>query len=189
MSYIQLIVPRKLDIKIVKKWVDCVEFCLPSGMISTTTIVVDNTKKETKIYSKILENKKVSYTIPLVRNIDSSEIHNIVKRWNIEYPEGNFIIDYSQQEYLDKPLGLEEKKIDAVLDAWAKKEHGKWLSEHQKNGWKYGIRMSTVQKTHPWMQPWEQLPEIAKSQQKHSVKDLLDLLNDVGYTIIQKPEA
>ena len=190
-SYIQLIVPRKLDTSIVKMWFDCVHHCLPKGIIGSTTIVKDGKTKESKIYSKVLENKKVSYIIPLVRNLDVSEIHELVQHWNGDYPDGDFIIDYSQHN-MAPPAGAKsigEKKILQVLDAWAKKEHHRWMDDSLKQGWKYGMRMSTGQKTHPWLQPWEQLPENAKQQKMNSVKDLLTLLNDFVYTIVQKPEA
>jgi hypothetical protein len=190
-SYIQLIVPHKLEKEIIKRWFACVEQCLPSGMIGSTTIVVDKKTKETNIYSKVLENKKICYIIPLVRNCDSSEIHELVQHWIKRYPTGDFIIDYSQQdnESTNGSKSIEEKKINEVLDAWAKKEHKRWMDDCIKQGWKYGVKMSTVKKTHPWLQPWEMLPENAKEQKKQSVKDLLKLLNDFGYTIIQKPEA
>ena len=190
-SYIQLIVPHKLDTSIVKMWFDCVEHCLPKGMIGSTTIAKDGKTKESKIYSKILENKKICYVIPLVRNLDASEIHELVQHWNSDYKDGDFIVDYSQNN-MAPPTGaksISEKKILQVLDAWAKKEHHRWMDGSLKQGWKYGMRMSTAQKTHPWLQPWEQLPENAKQQKMNSVKDLLTLLNDFGYTIVQKPEA
>lgn len=188
-AYIRLITPTQLSKDQIRQWFGIIEKYLPTGMIASTTIVVDDKEKSTKFYAKKLDDK-FSYIVPLVRDLASNEIHDLVQRWNTAYPEGDYIIDYSQND-VHYPTystnSIEQRKIEQVLDSWAKKEHKRWMQNAIDHGWKYGTTMSTKSKTHPWLQPWEQLPAIAQQQKLSGVKDLLSALNDFGYTIIQRP--
>jgi len=64
------------------------------------------------------------------------------------------------------------------------------LLQHKLNQrWRYGVNISMKHRTHPWLQPYESLPEQARSPHTQAVKDLLDILNQFGYTIKQIPQA
>ena len=190
-SYIQIIVPEKFTPDQVKSWRDCVETCLTKGMIGSTPIIVQNRTRNSSYYHTRTHNHKHSYFIPLVRDLDLSEIHELVEHWCQDYPEGDFLIDYSQPEVLPTPgpRSLEQGKIDQVLDAWARHQHQAWMDQALAQGWKYGTKMSTVRQTHPWLQPWEQLPKPARARNLDGVQDLLKILDSFGYEICQKTQG
>jgi len=190
-SYIQIIVPEKFSPELTKAWRNCVESCLTQGMIGSTPIVVRDQTRESSYYHTRTPNGTHSYFIPLVRDLDLSEIHDVVEHWCQDYPEGDFLIDYSQPEGLPKPgpQSLEQSKIDQVLDAWAQHQHRAWMDQALAQGWKYGTRMSTARLTHPWLQPWEQLPTPARTRNLAAVEDLLKILDSFGYEICQKHQG
>lgn len=190
-AYVQLIVPQKLTQDQFKCWFDCVEQNVPSGLIGATTIQTDGQTRSTKYFTKLTANGKHAYVIPLVRDLDASEVHAVLRSWCEHYPDGDFTFDYSQSEGIEhaQPPSLEQHKIDQILNAWAKSQHTEWMNRHAGEGWSYGVRINMQNKTHPWMQPWESLPTQARELNIRAVRQLLDILDQFGYCITQKPQA
>lgn len=189
-SHVQMIVPQALTPEQVKQWFSCVESHTPSGLITGTTLPGVDKNKQSTYFTKKTSNGKHAYVIPLVRDLDASEVHEILKAWCALYPQGDFTFDYSQS-VTHKPKGdtLTQHKWDQILDAWGKCQHAKWLQRHAEDGWRYGVILSTKEKTHPWMQPWESLPHKARELNLQGVRDLMSILDDFGYVIIQTPKS
>lgn len=190
-SFIQIIVPEQFSKQHIQEWFKVVETTLPSGMIGETVIVLKDSTKTVRYHQHRTANKKFAYIISLIRDLELSEIHNVVEAWCKVYPKGDFLIDYSQAADLPqpKPQGLEQSKIAQVLQAWAQRDHARWMRNLIAQGWRYGTTLSTKNKTHPWLQSWEQLPRAAREQNIEGVQDLLKILRDFGYSITQIPEA
>ena len=190
-AYVQIIVPNEFTPQQIKTWFSTVQDNVPSGLIGSTSLQQKGETRESKFFHKQTANGKHAYVIPLVRDLDASEVHSILKKWCELYSEGDFTFDYSQSEGIQHapPPSLEQHKIDQVLDAWAKHQHQAWMKRHTEQGWRYGVKLSSRDKTHPWLQPWESLPPRARELNVHGVKDLLKILNDFGYTIVQKPQG
>lgn len=189
--YIKLFVPTRLSKTQASDWFDCVKQSLPSGLIAETTLYSHDDTAGSNFYLMHLKNGKFCYVIPLVRDLDASEIHNVVQTWNKTFPTGDFLIDYSQAAApaMSSINSLEAQKVNEVMEQWAKIQHSKWMDGLIKKGWKYGTKVNVKDKTHPLMQPWEQLPEHARAHNLEAVKDLLALLDKQGYTISQKLEG
>ena len=187
-AYVRLIVADHLDKKQFAQWFECVETALPSGLIGQAHL---RPGVFSKFYSKRTRHGQMAYVVPLVRNLDSSEIYKLVHSWNQLFPEHDFIIDYSQDsESINTPsLDLATHKIEQVLNSWGKQQHQRWMDQHMSSGWRYGVKLSVKDKTHPWLQPWESLPPAAREQNIQGARDLVKLLNDVGYAMVQKPQA
>lgn len=187
-AYVRLIVPAKLPKQQFALWYHVVETQLPTGLIGQAHL---KPGVFSKFYCKQTAKGDWSYVVPLVRNLDASEIYHLVQAWNQQYPQGDFIIDHSQssQQTLLPPLSVEDKKIEQVLHSWGKLQHNRWMDSHIKDGWRYGVKISLKDRTHPWLQPWESLPESARQSNIQGAKDLVRLLNDFGYAMIQKPTA
>jgi hypothetical protein len=190
-NYISLIVPQKLSKSVVLQWFTCVETQLPSGLIGKTTLYSHDITRESNFYAKKTRSGKFCYTIPLVRDITDSELYFLVQEWNKTFPKGDFLIDSSQNTVTASPgaTRIQDTAIDEILNLWAKHQHTRWMKEAVDKGWKFGIKMSTAQKTHPLIQPWEQLPSTAREQNIEAVKDLLSILDNFGYQISQKTTA
>ena len=189
-SYVQIIVPQALTHDQFKQWFSCVESHTPSGMITATQLPQHEGAKPSNYYTKRTANGKHAYVVPLTRDLDVSEVHEILKAWCAAYPEGDFTFDYSQAVQ-KTPQGdtFRQHKWDQILDAWGKLQHQRWLQRHVDDGWRYGVMLSTKEKTHPWMQPWESLPHKARELNLQGVRDLMRILDDFGYAIIQVPKS
>lgn len=190
-AYIQLIVPEQLDKHTFTAWFECVKNHVPSGLLGNTQIEHRGEPKQTNFYQKPTVSGKHAYVIPLVRNLDASEVHGILKAWCLVYPEGDFLLDYSQD--VQKPPAesdlLTQHTWELMCDAWCKQQHVTWMQDKQAAGWRYGATVSVTNKTHPWMQPWETLPEAGKQQNVQAFQSLLQVLSDFGYEVRQKPEG
>jgi RyR domain len=188
-SYIKIIVPQPLDAAHMLSWFGTVQNTLPSGMIGHTDMVTNHATKSTRYFCHRTRNGKMCYVIPLVRDMDVSEAHDVVRAWCQAYREGDFLIDYSQTPGLLKPQPLEANKMAAVMEAWCKLQHKRWMESLLEQGWSYGVAINSKQKTHPWLQPWEQLPSQAQRKHTQSVRDLLEILKQSGYNLVQMPLA
>lgn len=187
-AYVRLIVSQKLDKQQFGKWFQTAEDSLPSGLIGQAHL---RPGVFSKFYCKPTSRGQWSYVIPLVRNLDESEVYHLVEKWNQVFDNGDFIIDWSQAADRDQQpsLDLATHKIEQVLDSYGKLQHSRWLDQHMRDGWRYGLKLSVRDRTHPWLQPWESLPPVARTQNVQAARDLLKLLGDFGYTLVQKPQA
>jgi hypothetical protein len=190
-SFIQIIVPQPLDQDQTQLWFRTVKSCLPSGMVGVTAIASGDQTRDSFYYHRVTANGKHAYVIPLVRDVEISEAHDLVRAWCTAYPQGDFLMDYSQSPDVPEPgpQRLEQGKLTQVLDAWARSQHQRWMDHTLAQGWRYGVKMSTREKTHPWLQPWENLPPAAQARNLEAVSDLLKLLDGFGYSICQNPQG
>ncbi len=190
-SWIKLVVRQPLDQKMRRAWYACVLKHLSSGLLHHTQLPAQAQVKSSSYYHKQLTNHNHTYVVPLVRDLVHHEVYQIAHAWDKEFPDSDFVIDYSQPVDHVQPESADvpDHKIAQVLDAWCKRQHDAWMQNKLDSGWRYGVHMSLKEKTHPWIQPWEGLPQAARDPHTQSVKDLLELLKDFGYTIKQIPNA
>jgi hypothetical protein len=190
-SWIKLVVRKPLDNSERKAWYVCVKHLVPSGVLYHTDIPVKAEVKPSSYYHKQLTSGMHAYVIPLLRDLVHHEVYQIAHAWDKKFPDVDFVIDYSQPADHVPPAGADvpDHKIAQVLDAWCKRQHDAWMADKLNQGWRYGVKISMKDRTHPWLQPYESLPEQARTPHTQAVKDLLDILNQFGYTIKQRPEA
>jgi hypothetical protein len=187
-SYVRIIVAHKLPKKQSVLWYTTVHNILPSGMISQTQLTPDT---YSKFYMKRLSDKRYTYIIPLVRDLNAHEVHEILQAWSKSYPVEDFILDYSQPVEHNIPVlaDISQQNIAQAIESWSKQQHQKWMQDKMQQGWRFGIVLSIKNKTHPWLQPWESLPHAAKQNNLQACKDLVDCLKQFGYTIVQQPSG
>jgi RyR domain len=183
--YVKIITPEKLSKESFLLWFDTVEDNLPSGMVAQTAITKGEKTAYTRFYTKRNSHGHWAYIVPLVRDLDASEVHNLLQAWCVAYPTGDFLFDYSQPtESIEQPVtDLDQNRVQQALQAWAKSQHQQWMDEQLERGWHYGVKLSVNNKTHPWLQPWESLPPVAQEQKLSSVRDLLKILKTFGYSL------
>lgn len=184
-------VKQPLDQKMRRAWYACVQANVPSGLLHHTELPEQAEVKSSSYYHKQLTTGNHAYVVPLVRDLVHHEVYQIAHVWDKKFAEADFVIDYSQSVDHVVPQGADvpDHKIAHVMDAWAKQQHEAWMQDKLDQGWRYGVRVSMKERTHPWIQPYESLPEVARMPHTQAVKDLLKILNDFGYTIKQKPQA
>lgn len=188
-AYVQIVVPEAWTSEQFRSWYDCVEHNVPTGMIVSTNIQGKDKILNSKFFHKPTPNGKHAYVVPLARDLDPSEIHQLVKHWVKCYPEGDFTLDYSQSSGKALPETPFSSKLSQVIDAWAKAQHQMWMEKKLEQGWRYGLDLNLKQRTHPWLVPYESLPPHAQERDLHAVEQLMSLLDKFGYAIIQKPQA
>jgi hypothetical protein len=189
-AHVTLITPEALNSQHRLAWFSCVQDHTPDGLITATEIPSHSGKKNSTYYVKRTTNQKHAHVIPLVRDLQPHEVHEILKAWCEKYPEGDFLMDYSQPDsHVSTQDKLQTDRWDQILDTWGKQQHGAWMARKQQEGWRYGMRMSLADKTHPWMQPWESLPAQARSLNAQGAKDLMHILKQFGYQISQTPRG
>jgi RyR domain len=84
-------------------------------------------------------------------------------------------IDTSGTELSEQLLGLTERLAENVHENWARHR----ISE----GWRWGPARSDLDKTHPDLIPYHQLPESAKQYDRRAAMEMLRALVALGYRI------
>lgn len=190
-SWIKLVVKQPLDQNTRRAWYACVQAHTPSGLLHHTELPAQAEVKSSSYYHKQLTTGNHAYVVPLVRDLVHHEVYQIAHAWDAEFPDVDFVINYSQpaDHVMPTRSDVPDQKIAQVMDAWCKRQHDAWMQDKLAQGWRYGVNMSMKERTHPWIQPYESLPEQARQPHMQAVKDLLEILGDFGYTIKQRPQA
>jgi ppGpp synthetase/RelA/SpoT-type nucleotidyltranferase len=72
---------------------------------------------------------------------------------------------------------------DRQVEAMAEMEHGRWVVERLQEGWTFGEKRNVVEKTHPSLVPWSQLPDTEKEKNRETVRRIPDFLAKVGLEV------
>lgn len=168
----------------------CVRDCVGSHMLHVTEIQTKQGKSDTHFYHAETDRKQHEYVIPLVRDLSIKEGHDLAHKLHEALQQVNWILDYSQTSHqLPAPHIQDPHNLQEILDVWGKAQHASWQQDLLSRGWRYGIKMSQSQKTHPWLQPWESLPPAARTHNIQAVEKLIDVLSHAGYQIVKIPQA
>lgn len=189
--WIKFTVNNKLDKSHRLNLYKCVLTCLGRNLIHVTEIQTEKGKHESSFYHVVTSRNQHEYVIPLVRDLTLKEGHDLARKLHDQFAQVNFILDYSQyvhqlpvKTHVHDPYNIQE-----ILDVWGKAQHATWQQDLLDKGWRYGVAMSQKQKTHPWLQPWESLPQAARDHNIQSVENLLTILKQSGYQIVKIPQA
>lgn len=79
--------------------------------------------------------------------------------------------------------GVEQVFGDEEIEQMAEDEHERWRAERQAAGWSWGATRDDRRKLNPLLVPWEELPEDAKEQNRHSTAALPEMLARAGFEI------
>jgi len=77
----------------------------------------------------------------------------------------------------NEPEGVDE------VEAMARMEHELWCQGMLADDWQYGPVRSKEQKTHPDLEPWDDLPAKEKEKNKKFIRDLPKVLARAGFQI------
>lgn len=80
-----------------------------------------------------------------------------------------------------------EGVLGVILDGNGPREsHANWLVEKERSGWQYGPVKDVVNKTHPCMVPYDDLPDSQKAKDAIFVGTVTSVANALGLTIRSK---
>ncbi|MBI4870943.1 MAG: SUMF1/EgtB/PvdO family nonheme iron enzyme, partial [Candidatus Riflebacteria bacterium] len=77
--------------------------------------------------------------------------------------------------------GLDAHEVEELAVA----EHKRWWRAKLAQGWMYGPVKDVIEKRHPCMVPWEQLPDDMKERDRESARGLPALLRRAGYELAE----
>lgn len=185
--HITLTVGKPLDKKQIATWFECVRRTAPSGVVATIQTVDDEgAPRAVKLIHRTIKDKE-QYLIPLSRDLLPDEVEKIVERFVADIGDLDFDIETNANftVSLTRPnFGLDYDRHVSLSNALAKSKHDLWMKEKTDDGWRYGTELSTVNKTHPLLLPWEQLPDRYKKPDLEAPEKLMGLLNDQGYAVL-----
>ena len=185
--HITLTVSKPLDKKEIASWFECVKNAGPSGVVSTIQTVDDEgAPRAVKLVHRTVKNKE-QYVVPLSRDLLPEEVEKIVEAFVLKNGDLDFDIETNANftVSLTRPnFSLDYEKHFALSNALAKSKHDLWMKEKMDDGWRYGPELSTENKTHPLLLPWEQLPDRYKKPDLEAPEKLMRLLNDQGYAVL-----
>lgn len=156
-------------------------------------IVIDTTKMDldvpyTTTYDTVDEH---TLRIHLSRNLTESEFDSICNGWDMN--QVRYSTTISSPEILpDKNINglskITDQQYKDLALSLSKSHHAAWVKDKLDSGWRYGQYVSLIEKTHPLLMPWEQLPEKYKVPDLHAPQNIFNLLNNQGFSLVQTSE-
>lgn len=169
------------------KWSSVVHKHLPSG------VAIASENSTNGLYDKVTVDGFTEIIIPLSRDILQREFDSINSAWSALSPSGRYSIEISrtQNEKLNgtlNGLSIDGDSFNVLSTQLAKKQHERWVREKTSEGWRYGLKLSVEEKTHPLLRPWDQLPDQYKQLNHNDPDSFLNIIKDQGYSIISNKE-
>lgn len=89
--------------------------------------------------------------------------------------------------YEPKPIDTRSvqlpEELDVLMERIAENVHENWAIGRLKEGWRYGPQRDDVEKTHPCLVPYDELPDSEKEYDRTTAGETLKLILAMGYTI------
>lgn len=164
---------RPLNTDEARKWYYTVEMLAPEGILAGDD--------DSNLLMLGMQSNEYLYILPLVRHLEADEAERIVEGY-MRVTEHDFEIETSNVYRADANFGhpfeydinIAEEAKDIIHDDLNRHHHNLWIQEQQNKGWRYGLNLNLIEKTHPAMRPWDDLPEGYKRIKTVEDKELLD---------------
>jgi hypothetical protein len=85
------------------------------------------------------------------------------------------------QRWGDSAVTLTPEEIETL----ARREHGRWRAERERDGWRVGPKRDDATKRNPLLVDWDALPEPARESNRTAVAQLPDLLARAGFEVLR----
>lgn len=93
-----------------------------------------------------------------------------------------------QKEYIPKPVDTRNivlpDELLPLIEQMAKNVHEVWAQNRINDGWSYGSERDDVNKKHPCLVAYEELPESEKEYDRATSQETLKLILKSGFRII-----
>ncbi len=90
--------------------------------------------------------------------------------------------NYTPQPIDTSAIRLPEE-LNPLVEQMAKNVHEVWAQGRIEQGWTYGATRDDVEKTHPCLVPYEELPESEKEYDRHTAISTLKFILAQGFII------
>lgn len=189
--YIKLVTDEALERPVIKAWFNSVSSTAPSGVVNSVTVADDDDKRHVVRLIHQVTGERHAYLVPLTRDLLPSEVDMIVDKFATKVPDLDFDVETHETRLRAKDentIPLDASKHLALCLAFAKQQHEDWMHERSNAGWRYGDSFDPLEKTHPLLRPWDQLPNRYKEPDLDWPQKLVSVLNDNGYVVVQRDE-
>ena len=89
--------------------------------------------------------------------------------------------------YIPQPIDTKDvllpKGIETLVEQMAKNVHEVWAQGRLEQGWTYGAERDDVNKKHPCLIPYDELPEAEKEYDRQTAVSTLKLIISLGFKI------
>lgn len=100
------------------------------------------------------------------------------------------IIEIMENKYIPTPVDTRAVELPAelmpLIELMAKNVHEVWAQNRMAEGWTYGRERDDVQKHHPCLVPYEELPENEKEYDRATSCETIKLILQSGFNISRK---
>jgi ryanodine receptor 2 len=92
-----------------------------------------------------------------------------------------------QKTYIPKPVDTSDvqlsEELEMLVEQMSKNVHDVWAETRIAQGWTYGEQRDDVQKKHPCLVPYEELPDSEKEYDRNTSIGTLKLILKLGFKI------
>ena len=89
--------------------------------------------------------------------------------------------------YIPKPVDTSDvqlpEELEMLVEQMSKNVHDVWAENRMAEGWTYGEQRDDVQKKHPCLVPYEELPDSEKEYDRNTSIGTLKLILKSGFKI------
>ena len=165
-------------------WLKAVTKCGPNVIVVGTQI--NEGQKPISFYKKLIEGEYV-FVAALARNLREDESNAIVENFNQSFPDGDFEVAYSQEpKPSNKHVEAQDNILKSIALEAAKRCHNNWLSQRITEGWKFGQKYNSHQKSSPAVRDWENLAESYRKAEYQRMVKLLEVLDEMKLKLVHR---
>ena len=86
--------------------------------------------------------------------------------------------------YFDTAKTKLPKELEPLVEQLAENVHEQWAVLRISQGWQYGLQRDDVQKLHPCLVPYSELPDSEKEYDRQTVRETVKAICQLGYRIV-----
>ncbi|MDR1341954.1 MAG: Ryanodine receptor Ryr [Prevotellaceae bacterium] len=90
-------------------------------------------------------------------------------------------------QYIPQPLDTGKVELSADLleltELLARNTHEVWAQQRLAEGWRYGAARNDIEKLHPCLVAYEDLPENEKEYDRNTAMETLKVIKSLGFKI------
>lgn len=94
------------------------------------------------------------------------------------------------KNYIPNPVDTKDITLPSellpLIEEMARNVHEVWSQNRMNDGWTYGLVRDDVNKKHPCLVPYEDLPESEKEYDRATSQETLKLILKLGFAISKK---
>ena len=95
-----------------------------------------------------------------------------------------------KKNYVPQPMDTSDiqltEELKVLVEQMAKNVHEVWAQSRIEQGWSYGKERNDTLKQHPFLIPYEELPEMEKAYDRDTALGTLKLICKLGFKIYKE---